>query len=224
MDALPEKFSAMPHEPMVRQRVRIRFCKQEDLRWIGHRDLMRCLERTFRRARLPLSFSEGFHPKPRMAFPAPLALGIEGLDEIMELELSETYTAAELLARLEPHTPPGLAFRSAAILPEGCKKARPRSVCYQMPVPPPHGDGLPRRIERLLDGSSCPIRREGDRGPIDPRPLLAELTFQNGMFSMRLLIGGRENVRPREMLAALELDGLEQAGVRLTRTAVEIDS
>ena len=224
MDASPEEFPATHREPMVRQRVRIRFCKQGDLRWTGHRDLMRCLERTFRRARLPLSFSEGFHPKPRMTFPAPLALGIEGLDEIMELELTEPLPADELLARLGPQAPAGLAFRSAEILPEGCKKARPCSVCYQMQVPPPHGDGLSQRIERLLGGSSCPIRREADRGPIDPRPLLAELTFRRGVFSMRLRIGGRENVRPREMLAALELDGLEQAGVQLTRSAVEIDS
>jgi len=185
---------------------------------------MRCLERTFRRARLPLGFSEGFHPKPRMTFPAPLALGIEGLDEIMELELTEPLTDDELLARLGPYAPAGLAFRSAEVLPEGHKKARPCSVCYQMPVPPPHGDGLPQRIERLLDGTSGPMPREGDRGPIDPRPLLAELTFRDGLFSMRLRISDRENVRPREVLAALELDGLEQAGVYLTRTAVEIDS
>ena len=45
---------------------------------------MRCLERLFRRAGLALSFSEGFHPKPRMTFPLALAVGIEGVDEVME--------------------------------------------------------------------------------------------------------------------------------------------
>ena len=74
---------------MVRLRVRIRFSKQGDLRLIGHRDLMRCLERVFRRAGLALGFSQGFHPKPRMTFPLALAVGIEGLDEVMEVELAE---------------------------------------------------------------------------------------------------------------------------------------
>jgi hypothetical protein len=75
---------------MVRLRVRVRFSKQGDLRLIGHRDLMRCFERLFRRAGLRLRFSEGFHPKPRMTFPLALAVGIEGTDEVMELELAET--------------------------------------------------------------------------------------------------------------------------------------
>ncbi|HBO42708.1 MAG TPA: hypothetical protein DD670_01970 [Planctomycetaceae bacterium] len=66
-------------EPPVRQRVRIRFSKQGDLRLIGHRDLVRVMERLFRRAELPLGMSQGFHPKPRMSFPTALALGIGGL-------------------------------------------------------------------------------------------------------------------------------------------------
>ena len=83
----------------------MRFCKQGDLRLIGHRDLMRCLERVFRRAGLPLAMSQGFHPKPRMTFPLALAVGIEGIDEVMELELAESYTAEEVLGRLSPHAP-----------------------------------------------------------------------------------------------------------------------
>ena len=60
---------------MIRQRVRIRFPKQDDLRLISHRDLMRAWERLFRRAGVALSMSEGFHPKPRMSFPSALAVG-----------------------------------------------------------------------------------------------------------------------------------------------------
>jgi hypothetical protein len=55
------------------------------------------MERLFRRAGLRLGMSEGFHPKPRLSFPSALAVGIEGLDEVMELELAQTYSADELL-------------------------------------------------------------------------------------------------------------------------------
>ena len=122
---------------MVRLRVRIRFSKQGDLRLIGHRDLMRCLERLFRRAGLALSFSQGFHPKPRMTFPLALAVGIEGLDEVMELELAEPATAAELLRRLSPQAPPGLVFRAVEVLPEGSRKAHVQSASYEAPIPAP---------------------------------------------------------------------------------------
>ncbi len=63
------------------------------MRLIGHRDLARAIERTFRRAGLRLGMSQGFHPKPRMSFPSALAVGIAGVDEVMEVEWAEEYTA-----------------------------------------------------------------------------------------------------------------------------------
>ena len=209
---------------MVRQRVRIRFCKQGDLRLIGHRDLMRCLERLFRRAGLPLGMSQGFHPKPRMTFPSALAVGIEGIDELMEFELAEASTAEEVLARLRPHTPPGLTLKSVEVLPEGSQKARVRSVSYQVPIPPQCRAEVCDRIDRLMAGSSHPIRRPNRLTPVDLRPLLEELTLREGVLLMRLRIDGRGSARPREVLSALGLADLELQGVHLTRAAVEVQS
>jgi len=207
---------------MVRQRVRIRFCKHEDLRWIGHRDLMRCLERLFRRAGLPLGMSQGFHPKPRMTFPLALAVGIEANDEIMELELAESCTADEMLDRLRRHAPPGLTINSVEILPEGSKKARVRSVSYELPVPPQCSSGLADKVDRLMAGSSCPIRRPNRTTPLDLRPLLEELTLRRSVLSMRLRTDDRGSIRPRELLDVLGLADVELEGVHLTRTVVEI--
>ena len=207
---------------MVRLRVRIRFCKQGDLRFIGHRDLMRCLERLFRRAGLALSFSQGFHPKPRMTFPLALAVGIEGMDEVMEVELAEPTTAEELQRQLTPQAPPGLEFRSVETLPEGSAKARVRSASYEAPIPPSQQAGLSERIERLLAASSWPIERVHGRAAIDLRPLLLELAIHEGVLGMRLRVDDRGGASPRDVLAALDLAGLEQQGIRLRRTAVEI--
>ena len=77
----------------------------------AHRDLMRCFERLLRRAGVTLRMSQGFHPKPRMTFPSALAVGIEGTDEVMELELAESCTACYVdkaprkLERPSDHTP-----------------------------------------------------------------------------------------------------------------------
>ncbi len=207
---------------MVRLRVRIRFSKQGDLRLIGHRDLMRCLERVFRRAGLALSFSEGFHPNPRMTFPLALAVGIEGVDEVMEVELAESYTAEELLRRETPQSPPGLVFRAIEVLPDGGKKARVQSVCYEAPIPSRSPPVLRERIEHLLAASSWPIERAHGRRPIDLRPLLLELALPGDVLGMRLRVDGGGSVGPRDVLAALGLADLEQQGVHLRRTAVEV--
>src|SRR5262245_28393195 len=114
----------------IRHRLRIRFRKEDDLRLISHRDLLRTLERLFRRANLPLGMSEGFHPKPRMSFPSALAVGIAGTDEVMELELCQELTADEVRAALDPHMPPGLHFNRIEVLPAGAKKAQVNCVQF----------------------------------------------------------------------------------------------
>ncbi len=209
-------------ERMVRLRVRIRFSKQGDLRLIGHRDLMRCLERLFRRAHLALGMSQGFHPKPRLTFPLALAVGIEGLDEVMELELAETLTGEEILKRLRAQAPAGLTFHSAEVLPDGCSKARIGSASYEAPIPSACRPGLRERIERLLAAATWPVARPRHPRPIDLRPLLLELALRDGVLAMRLRIDARGSVGPREVLAALGLVDLEGRGVRLRRSAVEV--
>lgn len=209
-------------ESKVRQRVRIRFRKQGDLRLIGHRDLARSMERLFRRAGLRLGMSEGFHPKPRLSFPSALAVGIEGLDEVMELELAQTYSAEELLARLGAPSVPGLTFQSVEVLPPGTKKARLKSVTYKVPIPPDRRAPTAARLERLLAARSLPIQRTGGRAPIDLRESLEDASLHGDMLSMRFRMTGRAAAGVRDVLRVLELDDLEQTGTYARRTAVEL--
>jgi len=209
---------------MVRQRVRIRFGKQGNLRLIGHRDLVRTLERLFRRADLRLGMSQGFHPKPRMSFPSALAVGIEGLDEVMELELAQSYPADELLELLRHHSVPGLTFRSVELLPAAAKKGRLHSVTYQVPVPADRRGRTAAGISRLMACRSYQIQRPGRRTPIDLRPLLEALTLSDGVLSMRFRVTHQAGPGPRDVLRALDLGELEQKGICLRRTAMELHS
>ena len=200
----------------------MRFCKQGDLRLIGHRDLMRCFERLFRRAGLPLAMSQGFHPKPRMTFPSALAVGIEAVDEILELELAESCDPGGLSRRLSPHAPPGLKFNSVEVLPEGARKARLRSLSYEVPIPERSRDGLAERIDRLMAAAHCPVQRPNRRTPVDLRPLLEELSLRESVLRMRLRVDTAASAGPRDVLGAVGLPDLELQGVHLKRTAVEI--
>jgi radical SAM-linked protein len=207
---------------MVRQRARIRFRKQGDLRLIGHRDLARLLERLFRRAGLRLGMSEGFHPKPRMSFPSALALGIEGLDEVMELELAETCTADELLALLARHAVPGLSFASVEMLAPGAKKARLQTSDYELPVPAERRHDVAARLERLLAEPADPAGEP----PVPEaalRPWLDEIQLREGVLGFRLRASRQRAAGPRDVLAAIGLDDAERGGAVLTRSGVGLE-
>ncbi|MDZ7617008.1 MAG: TIGR03936 family radical SAM-associated protein [Patescibacteria group bacterium] len=208
---------------MVRQRVRIRFSKQGDLRFVGHRDVMRCFERWFRRADLPLSFSEGFHPKPRVTFPAPLAVGMEGLDEVMELELSASWTAETLRARLQRHSPPGIRLRSVDVLPPGTPKVRPRVFHYEVLLPPGPQADLADAVERLRAATSAIVPRSGGRAPVDVRPFLDAIELHDGLLSMRILVPASGGASPGDVLSSLGRANLPREGALIVRTAVEVN-
>lgn len=208
----------------IRHRLRVRFRKDGDLRLISHRDLLRTLERLFRRANLPLGMSEGFHPKPRMSFPSALAVGIAGMDEVMELELCQELTADEVRAALEPHMPPGLHFHSIEVLPPGAKKAQVSCVQFDVPLPADRQADASRRIETLLTESEHVVEREEGRNPVDVRSYVIALEVANDTLRMRLRVTGEGAARPREVLQALGLDDLESQGFYLSRTAVELET
>lgn len=183
---------------------------------------MRCMERVFRRAGLKLAMSQGFHPKPRMAFPAALAVGIEGTDEVMELQLAQQYAANQVRQMLAPQLPPGLSINSIECLPEGTRKARVRGFTYQVPIPRQHQRQLPTRIKQLLAAPSCPLKRAGRAEPLDLRPSVENLSLENNTLQMRLVVGQQGTAGPRDVLDVLGLKGIETEGVVLRRTTVEV--
>ena len=207
---------------MIRQRVRIRFRKEGDLRLISHRDLVRTFERLFRRVGLPLGMSEGFHPKPRMSFPSALSLGIAGAAEVVELELCEELAAQEIQQSLTAAAPAGLVIDEVRLLNEGERKAQLERVQYEIEIPPTRRETTRQAIQRLLESPSHPIQRKNRREPIE---LLADIDRLE-VVDDRLVIGQRANrqasAQPREILQALELSDLEAEGRYLTRTQVEI--
>ena len=93
------------------------FAKGPALRYIGHLDLVRAWERALRRADLPVAWTQGFTPRIRLSFAAPLALGSVGEREVAEVFLNEDVDAAEFVARLGAQLPPGCTLTSAVTLP-----------------------------------------------------------------------------------------------------------
>lgn len=86
----------------------IKFTKNGYMKYISHLDLMRLFQRSFRRCNIPIKYSQGFNPQPKMAIANPLALGIESFEEFMEIELNERIPENEFIDTMNRDLPEGI--------------------------------------------------------------------------------------------------------------------
>ena len=208
----------------MRHRARITFRKHGDLRFIGHRDLVRVFERMLRRTGVGLALSEGFHPKAKLSFPLALAVGIEGAQELLEVEFSDPIDVDAIAQLLKDECPPGLEVLEVRHLAEGEKKPQPTSIEYRMPVPASHQSAAQAAIDDFLAKASFEIQRKGRKKPIDARANIEVLEITDGQLRIVQRLTRTAAVQPREILGFLNLADLEQEGVWLTRTSIDCET
>jgi radical SAM-linked protein len=208
---------------MVRDKVRIRFCKTGALRLISHHDLMRCFERMLRRAALPFHCTQGFNPKPRLVFAMPLPLGVVGLDEVAELELDAELPPEEVQERLARQAPPGLEICSAQRIASRTT-AHVRKVCYRVSLPESQMASLPEALAALLAARQCWIEREKPRlRRIDIRPFLSDLRLLPSALEIEVMVTPNGTARPEDVLRLLGLESVLDAGAVFERTRMELE-
>ena len=195
---------------MFIQRVRVRFRKRGDLKAISHLDLMRAFERALRRSGLPLRMSEGFNPRPRISFPVPLGVGMEGFNEVMEFELCEWTPLQETESRLREQFPDGLELVSLS-LPSGRKMACAEAVAYTIaPVATLRGDARlePEALQELMACESIPVERirKKRKKVVNIRPFVVALQREGENIILDVKAGPQGSSRPEEILGALGFD------------------
>lgn len=203
-------------------RIRIRFAKNDALRFLGHRDLIRALERIFRRAGLELAMSRGFHPRPRMRFSDPLAVGQIGRDEVMDLTVVAIENPEQLQEILNRNSIRGLNFKHVEILNDTVEKLNAKSFCYEVTIPSTFHERLKIKLAQFLACKSCILQRNGRDRQIDIRPLVLNLRLEGGQLQMQLIATKEAGVRPTEILELLDLSAVSHRGMALTRTAVQL--
>jgi radical SAM-linked protein len=208
---------------MTREKVRIRFRKAGDLRFLSHHDLMRAFERMLRRSGLPFRSTEGFHPLPRMTFAAALALGIVGRQEVVDIEFDGPLAVEDVQHRLAAQAPPGLEILSVcAIDPK-----RGAQVCraeYFFPVEAAQHPQLPERIAGLLGQDACWVERvKPQPRRFNVRPFVRGLSLEPHGLVIDLHVTPQGSARPEEVLQLLGLKELFLDGSVLERTALELE-
>ena len=102
-------------------KVRIRFSKLGKIRWTSHRDVARMWERAFRRVQLPLAYSEGFSPRPKVSFGLALPTGYESVAEYLDVELRDSVELSTLAGRLSRY---GITTMASDSCSAGCSSRR----------------------------------------------------------------------------------------------------
>ena len=193
-------------------RYRVRFSKTEAMRFTGNLDLYRTWERTLRRAGVPLAYSLGFSPHPKITLGAALALGCSSEAELAEIWLEEDLTPPDLRSSLEKASPRGIRVTAVERIAttEPALQTLIRSAEYEVRL---HAEAMPEdltaRVGALL---GAPILTRERRGKAyDLRPLIEALEIvadDPGEGCLRMRLAAREGAtgRPQEVLLALGID------------------
>jgi radical SAM-linked protein len=187
-------------------RIRITFTKQGALRYTGHLDLHKLWERATRRAELPLSYSQGFHPQPKISIASALPLGFSSRAEVLDMRLNEELAYEDIAARLKESLPGGIQVLAVESVDERAPALQTQVMSAEYQVGLTETDAisdLKRRVDELLSAESLPRERRGK--PYDLRPLIEELSVSESGLFMRLTAREGATGRPEEVLDALDI-------------------
>jgi radical SAM-linked protein len=212
-------------------RLRITFSKSGALRYTGHLDLHSLWERTARRARLPLAYTQGFHPGPRLQLASALPLGFIGRAEILDMWINAPPSPLDppIKELLQKAAPPGLVIASVEVVDDHGPALQTRVVSAEYEVTllePCDAPALAKSISTLLAAPSLSRERRGKS--YDLRPLIESLellpldhTSESGsqLHRLHMRLAARQGAtgRPEEVLDAL---AIPFETTRIERTAL----
>ena len=198
-------------------RIRITFAKAGALRYIGHLDLHRMWERVTRRAGLSLSYTQGFHPQPKIQLAAALPLGFSSRCELVDMWVDGPVDLESLPNKLQESVPPGLTILAITSVEEKGPPLQTQILSSEYEIDLLQGfdsSELEPKISNTLSASTLPRERRGKA--YDLRPLIEQLEFA-GPERLVMRLAAREGAtgRPEEVLDVL---GVHLEDVKIERT------
>jgi len=198
-------------------RLRLKFGRGPQIKFLSHLDLMRLWERIFRRAGVEIVYSEGFSPHPRISLAAPLALGVTSKAELMDVFLDRRTTPGNLLQKVAPKLPDGISIIDIqpVSLEAPSLQSRLRFAEYEVEVESRPGTMyLEGSLKSLLALDTLPWHHTRDTGErfYDLRPLLDDLWVageKDAVYTigMRLRCDSSGSGRPEQVIKALGFEG-----------------
>jgi radical SAM-linked protein len=199
--------------------MRIRYAKRGRLRFTSHRDFSRAFERAIVRARVPMAYSSGFNPHPRISYAGAAPTGSASEAEYLEIGLARGCDPAEVAASLDEALPTGLDVLEVVISAGGNLPDRLEASHWRITLPGVSGSTAQQAVERFLAADAIQVTRMTKKGEreFDARAAVVSLVSQGIPESSPecaildvVLRHGTPAVRPDDVLAGLrEIAGLE---------------
>ncbi len=216
---------------MKAQRLRVTFSRGDPVKYIAHLDLMRFWERALRRAGVPLAYSEGPDPSPRLSLAAPLPVGVTSVCEIMDVFLTRRLPLREFIRQVSQQLVPGievLAAREVGLgLPSLQSQVRWAEYRVELAAAGRGPEHVQEAIDALLAAESFPWQhtRETKVRRYDLRPLVLDVWIEGLIghvitLGMRLRTDQQAAGRAEQVAAAL---GFPEFPLRAQRTRLYVD-
>jgi len=195
------------------QRLRVRFCRGEEVKFISHLDIMRLWQRALHRAEIPLAYSEGFNPHPRISLAAPLSVGITSEAELMDISCAKWVSPHFFTAAVSQQLPPGIEMLQVYPIPLGQPSLQSQVgyAEYKVEIETEKDQrDIESALTSLLSIKRLPWQHQRDTGikNYDLRALIDDLWLIDGhhpcaTIGMRLRCDNSGSGRPEQVTLAL---------------------
>lgn len=195
---------------------RVFFSKMDRAKYISHLDLNHCVQRAMRRSKLPVWQTEGFNPHTYVAFMLPLSLGQEGVCEAMDFRLTEDVAPEEVMQKLNDSLPPDI--RVIRVAEPKYKNTDITTAEYTV-----ESDIDARKFLQFMQSEKIEVEKKTKRGvsTVDLKPLVTELSAQQGEIKLRLPAGNDFSINPQLLFDAyMSATGDNVSRLRIVRTRV----
>jgi radical SAM-linked protein len=172
-----------PPPPPTVQRVRLRYTKRGRLRFTSHRDIARAFERALRRARVPMAYSAGFSPHPKISWVGATPTGVASEAEYVEIGLAERVDLEQLRAGLDESLPVGIDVVEAVEAPAGTSLAdRVEASLWRIRLPGVTTDDAARAVDAFLAAEAVVVERRTKKGmrAMDARAPVRSMRLADG--------------------------------------------
>lgn len=198
-----------------RQRMRFRFARRGEMRFLSHHEMVNAISRALRRARIPVAFSRGFHPQLKLALGTALPVGVASEGEYADVLLTDILGPRQFAERLNAELPEGITVLAAwdAPLRAASLAAGIVAQAYEITIPNAISGGpeqVRARIDQLIRSEALVVKRpsKGKIRRVDIRPLIQQLELaESGAdeVRVRLFLKDHNNLkgRPQEVVEAL---------------------
>ncbi len=210
-----------PPPPPTVQKLRLEYAKRGRLRFSSHRDFQRALERALRRAQVPMAYSAGFHPHPKISFANAAPTGTASEAEYLELGLAQWREPAQIRDALDSSLPQGLDILRMVQGSGPALADRLEASLWRVELPGADHGSLAEALAQFLAAADCPVQRLTKNGQrtLDARaPVVGAQLSEKAAPVPTLTLLVRHvtpTVRPTEVLAGLHVAAAQT--VRATR-------